>query len=378
VVVSHPFLGPGQKGKGYEVLELSAEGALAKTGKSFEMRTTVYGEIVFTPDGKLGFVVQEDGTLGVFSLADGEPKVLHEGYNPGTYVTRAVMGPEGDRLYLLNGQWRENGGGVYAVKIGCDDTLTNEGLLAASKLPGALAFVPGKPGVALLAAVDVLDSTAAHSAHQLDLGGKTLQGGADAFGDQDAIVASAVVTGDGAFGLISDVSEFSGVPNRIAVVALGASVTPVQVITPVDNPVSMLASPFNNRILVASGYGNALRSLRPTPSSSSGQFVDDGALTYKGKKPQLPGDMVMVGRGKLRGRVLLSEVDGVRQVQFAQDDAPPADLGLFDLQGGVESIPGAIGVQPLTCREVPCKQREDRGVWACWGGGQRGIWRRWR
>jgi hypothetical protein len=233
------------------------------------------------------------------------------------------------------------------VQIGCDDGLTNEGLLAPAKLPAALAFRPEKPGEALLAAVDVLDSQAGHDAHLLSLDGKAQQGGTDAFGDDDAIVSSAVVTRDGAFGLVADVSEFSGKPNRIAVVALGsAGLTTAQVLSPINNPVSMLASPFDNRILVASGYGNALLSLSFAPSSSSAPFVLEGPLSYQGKKPQLPGDMVMLRRGKLTGRVLLSEVDGVRQAQFSQENKAPQDLGLFDLEGSITSIPGAIGVQP--------------------------------
>jgi hypothetical protein len=56
--------------------------------------------------------------------------------------------------------------------------------------------------------------------------------------------------------------------------------------------------------------------------------------------------MVMLRRGKLTGRVLLSEVDGVRQAQFSQENKAPQDLGLFDLEGSITSIPGAIGVQP--------------------------------
>jgi DNA-binding beta-propeller fold protein YncE len=347
VVVSHPFLGPGQKGKSYEVLELSTEGSLAQTGKTFSMRTATSGEIAFTPDGKLGFVAQEDGTLGVFSLSGVEPSVLHEGYDPGTYVSRVVVGPEGDRLYLLNNQWRENGGGVYTVKIGCDDGLTPEGLLAPAKLPAALVFLPGKPGEALLAAVDVLDSKAGNSAHLLALASKAQKGGADAFGDSDAIVSSAAVTRDGLFGLLADNSEFSGKPNRVAVVGLGSEgVSAVQVLTPINDPFSLLASPFDNRILVASSYGNALLSFSFHPVSSSAPFSSDGPLAYLGKKPQLPGDMVMIRRGKLTGRVLLTEVDGVRQVQFSESGAAPQDLGLFDLQGSTESIPGAIGVQP--------------------------------
>lgn len=347
VVISHPFVGSGKKGKGYEVLALSEEGVLSKTGKTFEMNTTTYGEIVFTRDGKLGFVAQENGTIGVFSLAGEQPQVLNAAYNPGTYVSRLVMSPSEDRLYVLNDQWRNNGGGVYSVKIGCDDSLVSEGLLAPAKMPSAMAFLPGQSKDVFLAATDVLESKVGDSAHLLALDTKALKGGANAFGAEDAIVTSAVVTLDGAFGLISENSEFSGVPNRIAVLGLGGSgLTSLQVISSINDPFSMIASPFDRRILIASSYGNALLSLKFVAGNTTSPFAEDGPLQYQGKKPQLPGDMVMIQRGSLRGRVLVPEVDGVRQVQFSKDGAAPQDLGLFDLDGEVEAIPGAIGVQP--------------------------------
>ena len=56
LVVSHPYDAAQQKSSLYEVLELDAKGVLAKTGKTFQLGRATTGEIVFTPDGELGFV----------------------------------------------------------------------------------------------------------------------------------------------------------------------------------------------------------------------------------------------------------------------------------------------------------------------------------
>jgi len=82
------------------------------------------------------------------------------------YASRVVMDPSGERAWVVDGNWRENGGGIYGVRIACDGTLTDEGLRVAAKLPSALAFLPG--GHAVLAATDALDSPAGEDLHVLD------------------------------------------------------------------------------------------------------------------------------------------------------------------------------------------------------------------
>ena len=59
---------------------------------------------------------------------------------------------------------------------------------------------------------------------------------------------------------------------------------------------------------------------------------------------QLPGAMSSVTRGPLAGRVIVSEVEGVRSVQLGSAGA--TDLGLTALGSGLESLPGAVGVAP--------------------------------
>jgi len=64
-----------------------------------------------------------------------------------------------------------------------------------------------------------------------------------------------------------------------------------------------------------------------------------------GARPQLPQSAVLLERGTLRGRVLMREVLGVRQVQF-DGDGGITDLGFTTLGSGSQNIVGAVGVQP--------------------------------
>src|SRR5207302_5263928 len=81
VVVSHPYLPDAGDDTRYELLELTSAGALTDTGRSFSMRRSTEGKIVFTPDGRFGFAPQDDGTTGVFELfADGGVQVLDDGF----------------------------------------------------------------------------------------------------------------------------------------------------------------------------------------------------------------------------------------------------------------------------------------------------------
>src|SRR5690606_8331758 len=103
----------------------------------------------------------------------------------------------------------ENGGGIYRVGIGCDGTLSDEGLVTAAKL--ARQMVALGTDAFVLAASEILGSPAGSDVHLLGLAPPVRQASSDTFGDDDAIVASLAVTADGRFGLIGDNSGFSSV-----------------------------------------------------------------------------------------------------------------------------------------------------------------------
>lgn len=346
VVISLPYDDAGMRAEVYGVLPLAEDGTLGAITARFKMGRAFGGPIRFTPDGSLGFVAQEDGTVGVFRLApDGAPQVVNAHYSDGGYVTRVVLDPAGDRLYLLNGNTRENGGSITELRVACDGTLTKSGMPAAGSLP--YAFLPLGDGGAVGYARAMLDSPMGDNAHLLNIGPPmTRKAGAMAFGDNDAIVASSALTVDRKYALFGDNSEFSGPGNRVAVVAIEAgALRPVQVLNAVEDPVGIAISPFGNAGLFVSGYGNAVLPFGYDPMVSKAPIALRPQPTYVGKRPQLPDTAVSIDRGKLKGFVLLSENTGVRRMSFAADGSL-RDLGVTSTGENLSDIVGAIGVQP--------------------------------
>lgn len=348
VVVSHPFDADGMPDTRWEVLDLDAAGTLAKTGTTLQMGRADLGAMVFTPDGQVGLVAQNDGSIGVLRFgAGGAVEVVHAGFKGSFYAGAVVIDPSGDGALVLDPDWPNNGGGLYRISIGCDGTLADLGMVTPSKLAAGLVRLGQTPDRAVLAATSVLGSAPSDNAFLLDLGGApALVGGAPAFPDEEAIVSAVARTHDDRFALLGDNSQFASVPNRVSVVAIGAGgLMFTQTLSPVEDPVAIVTSPWDDAALVVSGFGNAILALGYDPASATAPFTVKGPLAYAGAKPQLPGSAVLIERGALRGRVYVAENLGVRQARFAQG-GKVTDDGLFVVGTDTAGIVGAIGVQP--------------------------------
>jgi hypothetical protein len=349
VVVAHPYDSAGGQASDWEVFDLSAAGVLSETGVTFQMGRAGLGEVAFTIDGQVGLVAQEDGTVGVLSFdGAGNLQVVHAGFSGSFYAAQVVMDPDDpDRAWVLDAQWRENGGGLYRVRIGCDGTLTDEGRQVEAKLPYGLAWVPDGSGRAVMAGNDVLDSAAEQDAHLLQWGPPAaVLGSTVAFSDDDDIIGSLAVTADGAYALVGDAQGVFSTPNRVAVVRIDAQgLTPLQELSPIPDPIALVASPHDDVVLVVSGMGDAFYVLERDAGSPSAPFVLAGEPTYSGSPPALPAGAVMIRRGALRGRVIVSENTGIRMVDL-EGEGVVTDHGVFDLGAGLDRITGAIGVQP--------------------------------
>lgn len=340
VVVSHPFTADGMKSNAWEVLDLSQTGELSRPGRTFTMGRAFVGEVAFTPDGAIGIAAQEDGSLGIFALDDaGVPTVLHASFEGSFYAARVVVAP-GGRIFVLDTQWRDNGGGIYELSIDCDNNVKDLGLVAAAKLPAALEIT--ESGRWIVAAVDIGASPMGADVHVVADSGTTVVASGDAFADDMQIVGGATLTADGSAFFIGDTSSFGAEPNRIAVVPVtGDQLGTAYMIPNVEDPIAILASPFADKAVVVSGFGDALFTLEKT----AGTWAAGDEVAYMGGKPQLPGGAVMVSRGALRGLVLVAENLGVRRVEMFAD-GNITDRGLFSLGSGTENSTGAIGVTP--------------------------------
>ena len=354
VVVSHPYDANGNEASSYEVLDLSQTGVLSQTGDTFDMGRATDGVMAFTPDGLVGIIAQPENqtpSLGVVTFdAQGAPHVVYDHF-VGTsfpfYPDSVVIDPSGQHAYVLDDQWRNNGGGVYSLRIACDGTLTEEGELLEAKMGSRLIFLPGDPTVAVLAANDALSSPQNLDLQLLDWQPTpSWVAGVDVFPDDEAIIGSMALTPDGRYALLGDNSIASSVPNRVGVAAIGAgTLDGVQVLPSIEDPFAIVASPYTNAALVVSGFGNQLIVLSYDPNNAAAPFANVGEVSYQGGSPQLPGNAVMIERGDLRGRVLVTEYNGVRQLTF-QQNGTVADHGLSTFGSGNESNVGAIGVQP--------------------------------
>ena len=68
VIYGLPFAGAGEKPKTWAAGRLAADGALTVDLQAFELGRAVVGSVVFTPNGRFGFVAQGDGTLGIVEI----------------------------------------------------------------------------------------------------------------------------------------------------------------------------------------------------------------------------------------------------------------------------------------------------------------------
>ena len=345
VVVARPYDTAGNSAPLFEVLELSAAGALTRFDppRMFELgNRTPFGVIAFTPDGEVGLVAMDNGNLGVFSLdASGQPTVIHADFDGAFYASRVIVDASGDRAWVIDENTRENGGGVYQVSIGCDGTLTDGGLIAAARSPGGLGFVGSR---AVLAAREAIDSPAGDDLHVLDLEAGTRVGGGDAFGDDDQALSGFALSHDGTTAFIGD-SNFAG-PNRVGIASVtetGATMTAV--IPGITDPSAIAASPHGDVVVVSSSQppGEGIYVL--DKGGPNGAWRNRGEITYDGPAAQLPGDMTTIDRGALAGSVLVSELSTVRRLVFGVDGSV-TDAGSLSFGEGLDSIGGAIGVTP--------------------------------
>ncbi|MBI2395528.1 MAG: hypothetical protein HYV09_38535 [Deltaproteobacteria bacterium] len=344
VVVSHPFDASAKKTGAMEVLDLAPDGTLTRGSKTFALGAAAFEPMAFTPDGKIGLVPEDDGTLGVFRFDDaGEVTVVHAAFKGSFYASRVVMHPDGQRAIVVDSNTVENGGGLYVVDIGCDGALTDRGKLVTAKswqvfawlTSGARAIATGGPG---LGSPDTVDT------HLLDWKAPpSLVASTAAFPDREAIPSSIAIMPDDKLALVADNGILVG--NRVAVVSIeGDKLVPRQVFT-LDNPATVVASPYGNAALVLNSDGKDGYTLFKTQASPTAPFVNAGKLAYVHGKPQLPYVAALIARGPLKGRVLIGENLAVRQLQF-RTDATVADVSKLAYPDGYVNIVGTVGVQP--------------------------------
>lgn len=344
VVVGLPFTGTM-----YEVFDLSETGELTRPNVTFAMGEGQEGTIQFTPDGEVGFAVQDNGSLGVFRFnAAGQPEVLVAMHDPGFYVSGAIVDATGDNLYAWETGFRKlddgtANGALYRLPINCATGLPGTAVeVFRGKLIRSAAWLSDTR--IAVSAVDLLDDENPNDVHIVDLAGPTRIASESAFPDDEAIAAGFATTNDGLYMLVGDNSAFSGIANRIGVVGIQGEQLFAQQVFDIPDPVAIVTSPYNNAAIVLSTTDDNIYVLDYNPGAAVSAFSIREPLATT-SPVLLPLSASMIDRGSLEGLVLITENVAVRRVQFAMDGSV-TDLGLLELGGGVESIAGALGVTP--------------------------------
>lgn len=341
LVLSFPYTKTGKAASTWEVLTLKADGTLTRPGTSFTMGRAFSGVAAFSPDGTLGVVPQDDGTLGIFTVDDKLlPTVVEASWagdgGDAFYAGAVVFDPSGERAWIVDGNWENNGGGLYEVAFDCaTGAPTLIGRTIASKL--AVALLPDGDHAVLVAAGAAGEEGG--DAWLLDgwPDAPTVAGKVTLFDYEDAILASGALAGDTL--VVGDNSSFSASDNHVAAALVGDSLTSPAAPTVLLDPVAMVASPDGDAVLVSSGFGDSLYVL----SVGDGKITKSSKLSAAGVA--LPGSSVVITRGTLAGTALVAENVAVRQVAF-DGAGGAADQGATSLGDGYTAIPGAIGVQP--------------------------------
>ncbi len=349
VVVAFPYTPEGEKASTWDVLTLSPAGQLSRPGRTFTMGRATDGRVQITRDGTLGIAVQEGGSLGVFLLdAKGDATVVEAAWKGDPedpfYATSVTLDPSGERAWVVDGNWVENGGGIYEIALDCSTGAPSfVRRVMTSKLGRALHLLPN--GSAAYAAVEADGKGPGHAFLIAGWPDAPVVSRGETLFDYDGpLMYGTAVTRDGRFLLVGDGSLFADEPNRIAIVDVSGTAPNKVGELDVTDPFDIVVSPFGNAGLVASGFADTFVGLSYAPRAAP-PFSRLPALTYAGDFPALPGSMVMVERGPERGLVLAQENTGIRRLRF-ETTGMVTDLGPFDFGSGLEAIPGAVGVQP--------------------------------
>lgn len=337
LVFSLPYDERGRQSDLWGALALSTEGELAEVDEVqlFELGRATVGEARFTPDASIGVAPLEDGSIGVFALGEAGVEVIAASFDAGLYAGRVLPDPSGEGFWGIDGNWPENGGGVWWIPIDCDSGMPSAATrLVEAKLPADLLLAGER---AMVVGRELPGSAAGADLAWLSWPDAGFVADADAFGDDEAIVSDATLTAGGGWALLADHSEFSGVPTRVARVAIDGDTLRAEGVVEVADPVALVAAPEAEAVLVVSGYENDMWVL----DAESGAL---SSIAWSGASPQLPYAAVGLERGSLAGTVFVAEVEGIRQVHW--EGATVVDDGLHGFGGGLEWIPGAVGVSP--------------------------------
>ena len=318
VVVGQPFATPNNTWRSYA---LEGE-TLTETG-SLTMGEGTFGRVVWTPDGRVGAVAQDDGTVGIFAADQGQVTTIDPAFQDGFYASALTMDPDGETLWIVDGNWANNGGGLYRVSLDCESGQPGAvEKVRESKLASALLL-----GERTVLVAHEVDDQVGSSAYELaSPQGEVLQG-LPLFEHADYSISDAILTPNGRI-WAADYSVFSGVPHSVAVLNADLS---LQDRVPVVDPVALVAHPSDGRVLALSAYqGDELLQISSELEVESLQASP------------LPWAAAGLQSGPDAGLVIVSENEAMVLLRWTPTGVE--ELQSVALSG--DALPGAVGVSP--------------------------------
>ena len=318
VVVGQPFATPNDTWRSYA---LEGE-TLTETG-SFSMGEGTFGRVVWTPDGRVGAVAQDDGTVGIFAAEQGQVTVIEPAFQQGFYASSLTMDPDGQTLWIVDGNWANNGGGLYRVSLDCETGAPGTvEKVRESKLASFLLI-----GERTVLVANEVDEQVGSSAYELVSPQDEVLQGLPLFEHADYSISDAVMALDGRI-WAADYSVFSGVPHSVAVLNADLS---LEGRVPVVDPVALVAHPSDGRVLALSAY----------QADELVQISSDLEVDPLQTSP-LPWAAAGLQSGPDAGLVIVSENEAMLLLRWTS-------TGMEELQSvplGGDALPGAIGVSP--------------------------------
>ena len=250
IVVSKPFEGPQTDW---------AVGSLDDLDGTMTLGRVFTGEVAWTPDGQVGAVALDDGSVGLWdreglvTLLDGD-----------WYASRVVADPSGT-FWIVDGNWPDDGGGLFRLDVDCDNRFGEPERVLTTKLATDLVFTDEGP---VLLATEAEGN--AGDVHLLDADMGHVQSHV-VFGYEGSSPSDAEVGPDGSV-WVTDISMWGDEVNRVVVLEPDLSVRfELEVRDPLDVVVgyrAVVLSGFDDEVLLVSLGGEVLaRTASRLPSS---------------------------------------------------------------------------------------------------------------
>ncbi len=361
IVVSHPF---ATNSKDFSVYNSINATITPTDSKAFTLDKVTQGIITFIGDnGNFGIVATDHGKLSIFTLSEqGIGTAIDSDFRPRKcYADSATLNPTNiNEAYILD---VNTDGGICTLSIDAAGSITDGGLTISTASPAQLLFPP-VVGVQLAIIVSLrgVVSLWDWSSHKSLLSVPAFDTVDRDDGLPDAVVAAATLTADGQYLLVLDNNAVTG-SMRLSAMKVDWTQRTLVVAQVISNkkgsfndPTAIIASPYNNAVLVSSAQGNALLRLSYNANAPDGTdpFELIGPIPITTTNVQLPNTMLALpGSDAWAGLVCVAELSGIRTVKF-QADGSVLDYGLTNSGGkggeDMSAIVGAIGVQPTVAR----------------------------